>query len=99
MSDFDEAFNDALEASFDEFFDSAIYDQTKKVTVLIHKNVVRFGGFDTTGSEPKHEIEFLSAEIPEPKRGQTIETDEGTFRLDGSISDDGFVTRWHINEA
>jgi len=77
----------------------AIYNNKCVVQVKIDMNVEQFGGFDTKGPARRHEVEFFTYEIPSPKRGHTLETDEGVFKLDGEISNDGNLTRWHINES
>jgi hypothetical protein len=76
----------------------AILDGKHLVSVKIDLDVEQFGAFDTTVPARRHEVSFLVCEIPNPKRGQTIQTEQGTFILDGSISNDGYVARWHINE-
>lgn len=86
-------------ALFDTFADKVIYNSKTLVSAVIEKDVEQFGGFDTTGPARRHEISFMVCEVPSPKRGDTIETEDGNFVLDGSISNDGFVARWHINES
>lgn len=96
---FSDMVRDMDAALFNQLSEVGIYNGSTKVSVVIDKDVEQFGAFDTTGPARRHEVSFLVSEIPSPKRGQTIEVDQGTFKLDGSISNDGFVARWHINES
>lgn len=96
---FSKAVSDMDAALFNEFSEVGIYNGTEKVQVVIDLDVEQFGSFDTQAAVRRHEISFLHAEIPAPKRGQFIVTDQGTFKLDGSISSDGKVSRWNINES
>ena len=77
----------------------AIYDNKCKVQVKIDLNVEQFGGFDTQGTARRHEVEVFVSEVPDAKRGHTLETDDGKFVFDGQISNDGHISRWHINES
>lgn len=99
MGNFDKLIADMDASLFDTFSKKAIYKNSYLISVVIDKDVEQFGGFDTTGPARRHEISFMVCEVPSPKRGDTIETEDGNFVLDGSISNDGFVARWHINES
>ena len=86
--------DDSLMASFGEV---AIYNRRYKVSVVIDKDVAQLGEFDTHGPVRRHEASFLVAEVPAPKRGQSLETNQGNFVLDGVITNDGHIVRVHIN--
>jgi len=87
------------DALFNEFSEAAIYNKKSRVSVVIDKDAEQFGGFDTRGAARRNEVTFLNAEVTNPKRGHTLETDEGIFSFDGQISNDGHVSKWHINES
>lgn len=99
MSDFDEAVSGLDIALFNEFGISARYQGSKSVQVIIDRDVEQFGSYETTVSARRHEIAFLNAEIPDPKRGHTIEANRSMFVLDGEISNDGFSSRWFLNDS
>lgn len=99
MSDFDDAFAQADEDIFSVVASQAIYDTRHIAHVIVELDVQQFGSFETTMPARRHEVSFLVSEIPNPKRGQTIETEGSTYTLDGSISNDGGLARWHINES
>ena len=79
--------------------EKAIYNGTMAVRIILDLDVEQFGAFDTQGSVRRHEASFLVAEVPNPKRGQSLVTDSGTFKIDGVISNDGSIVRVHINES
>lgn len=99
MSDFDEAISSMDIALFNEFSVSGRYQGSKSVDVILDRNAEQFGTFETTVPARRHEISFLNAQITDPKRGHSITVEKKTYLLDGEISDDGFVSRWHLNEA
>ena len=82
-----------------EFGESAIYNGVTACKALIDRDVEQFGAFDTQGPVRRHEATFLVSEVPNPKRGQSLVTDSGTFKIDGVISNDGFIVKVHINES
>jgi hypothetical protein len=69
------------------------------VQVIIDKDVEQFGAFETKGPARRHEASFLGVDIPNPKRGQTIQCEDATYEIDGIISNDGSVIKVHINES
>ncbi|KZZ70644.1 hypothetical protein A3765_13890 [Oleiphilus sp. HI0130] len=98
MSNFDNAVSLMDAALFNEFASPGVYNGTSACSVVIDLDVEQFGSFDTTTPARRHEVSFLVSEISNPKRGQTIETSGKIYTLDGSITNDGRVARWHINE-
>lgn len=83
--------------SFNQYSVVGRYEGKKRVNVILDLDVEQFGAFETKGSARRHEVSFLNAQIPEPKRGHTILIGRKTYTLDGSIEDDGLVSRWHVN--
>lgn len=94
---FAEAVSEMDSALFNEFSVSARY-QNRSVNVVIDLDVEQFGSFETTVPSRRHEISFLNSQIKDPKRGQEITVGKRIYSLDGSISDDGAVSRWFLNE-
>lgn len=86
-------------ALFNEFSEVGIYQKKYRASVVIDKDVEQFGAFDTRGNARRHEVSFLVSEIPKPKRGHILETEEGSFVFDSLISNDGNIARWHLNES
>ena len=99
MNDFDQAVLEMDDNTMSTFGQKAIFNNSFSVDVVIDLDVEQFGGFDTTGPVRRHEVSFLSACLPEPKRGNTLETQAGKFVFDGQISNDGHVSRWHLNAS
>lgn len=99
MQDFNKAVSEMDAALFNEFATLALYNGKTKCHAVIDLDVEQFGSFDTTTPARRHEVSFLVAEIPAPKRGHTIEANGSLYELDGSISNDGHVARWHLNES
>lgn len=97
MSEFKSIFDQAFDDIFVTFSEQAIYNGSALVSVDIQLDVEQFGSFDTTTPARRHEVTFRVSEIPNPKRGHTLKTAAGLFTLDGSISNDGSIARWHIN--
>ena len=96
---FDDLVEDMTAAAIEVFGIAAIYNGATACTVVVDRDVEQFGAFDTQGPAKRHEASFLVAEVPNPKRGQSLVTDSGTFKIDGVISNDGFIVRVHINES
>jgi len=99
MNDFDGALIDMDAELLNTFGQKVIYNDASAIDVVIDLNVEQFGAFDTKGPARRHEISFLTAQVKDPKRGYKIEADSGIFFLDGLISNDGHISRWHINES
>jgi hypothetical protein len=99
MNDFDKSVLEMDDNTMSTFGQKAILNNSFSVDVVIDLDVEQFGGFDTTGQARRHEVSFLSASMPEPKRGHTLEIEAGKFVFDGQISNDGHISRWHLNES
>lgn len=96
---FDKAVPQMDAALFNDFGTLGCYNNASACTVVVDLDVEQYGQFETDMPARRHEVSFLVSEIPNPKRGQTIETEGVTYTLDGSIFNDGFIARWHINEG
>lgn len=96
---FKSSLNDMDAVLFNEFAEDSIYNGVSICHAVIDMDVEQFGGFDTRGAARRHEASLLVAEVPAPKRGQSLVTDTQKFVIDGVISNDGFVVKVHINES
>lgn len=97
MSTFDDLMTDVDGVLFDTFGDRAIVNGVV-VDAIIDRDVEQFGAYDTTGPARRHEATFRVCQVPAPKRGHIVNTDNGDYTIDGIISNDGFVIRVHLNE-
>lgn len=97
MSHFDELLTDADPGFFDVMGDACVYTDgaanTYETRVIIEKNVEQFSAYETTVPVRRNVANLLKAEVPEPKRGHTIESGADTYTVDQLDSDDGHVLR------
>ncbi len=79
----------------------AIYDDgngARKIRAIVDRDVEQLGAYDTHGSVRRHEASLLVSEAPNPKRGHTLEIENGRFIVDGIVSNDGYMVRVYLNE-
>jgi len=88
-----------MDAAIFKRADKAIYNGNSLVKIIVDKDVEQFGAFDTKGSARRNEASFLVTQVPNPKRGQTVQCEDGLYEIDGVISNDGSVVKVHINES
>jgi hypothetical protein len=98
MSSFDDIMRGADDVLFGTFGDKAIVNGIV-ADAIISRDVEQFGAYDTTGPARRHEATFRVCQVPSPKRGQIVNTDNGDYVIDGIISNDGMVIRVHLNES
>lgn len=84
-------------ALFNAFSSSGRYNGSKSCSVILDLEVEQFGAYDTTTPARRDEVTIRLAEIPNPKRGDTLTVGGVVYVLDGSISNDGRIARWHVN--
>ncbi|OLF82659.1 hypothetical protein AWH63_06550 [Marinobacter sp. C18] len=97
MSHFDELLIDADPGFFEVMGDACVYTDgaanTYPTRVIIEKNVEQFSAYETTVPVRRNVASLIKSEVPDPKRGHTIQSGADTYTVDQLASDDGHVLR------
>ena len=97
MSHFDDFLEDADPGFFDVMGDSCVYTDSQggsySARVIIERNVEQFSAYETTVPVIRNVANFLKTEVPDPKRGHTIQVGPCTYVVDQIDSDDGHIVR------
>lgn len=97
MSHFDELLVSVDPGFFDLLGDPCVYTDnqanTHSTRVVIEKNVEQFSAYETTVPIRRNIANLPKADVPEPKRGHTIEVGADTYTVDQLDNDDGHILR------
>lgn len=97
MSHFDELLTDADPGFFDLLGSPCTYTDNQsnayETRVIIEKSVEQFSAYDSTVPVRRNVANLPKLEVPEPKRGHTIESGADVYTVDQIDSDDGHIIR------
>jgi len=97
MSHFDDFLEDADPGFFDVMGDPCIYTDSQlysySARVIIERNVEQFSAYETTVPVIRNVANLLKTEVPDPKRGHTIQVGACTYVVDQLDSDDSNIVR------
>lgn len=97
MSHFDELLQDTTPGFFEVTGDPCTYtdsaSNTYETSVTIEKNVEQYSAYETTMPVRRNVANLPKGDIPEPKRGHTIQVGSETYTVDQLADDDGEIVR------